>query len=268
MGMMSPISKNAVLQSLDGDRAYARVAIELAQSIIAGRYAVGQRLPSERSLVSLFGISRPTLREALVALEIAGFVQIKRGSGVWVTSSGWPSSELSFSIGDDVGMFEVLELRCVIEPQAAYFAAERRTDDHVDMLAATLADMSRAAANSTLLAEQYDQRFHRQIAMASGNRAMETAVAELWTLREGSPQTKAFLTKARNNGAAPNIEEHRSIFTAIKNQDAGRARDAMTFHLKQVTDLMLDVTELSAMQTAQQEIQELRYRYMGTVNER
>ena len=66
----------------DTRRLYEQISQKLAKAIAEGEYEVGQRLPSERELAQSFGISRPTVREAIIALELDGLVQVRLGSGV------------------------------------------------------------------------------------------------------------------------------------------------------------------------------------------
>jgi DNA-binding FadR family transcriptional regulator len=74
-------------------RLYQRVAEQLAEVIASGEYPVGSRLPAERKLAERFNVSRPTVREAIIALELAGCVEVKGGSGVYVTSWIWGRSK-------------------------------------------------------------------------------------------------------------------------------------------------------------------------------
>ncbi|WP_231758665.1 FadR/GntR family transcriptional regulator [Microbulbifer elongatus] len=90
---------------MQGARLYQQVAEKLAAAIAAGDYPAGTRLPAERKLAERFEVSRPTVREAIIALELAGCVEVKGGSGVYVTDS----EASAFSAGEsDIGAFEIL----------------------------------------------------------------------------------------------------------------------------------------------------------------
>jgi GntR family transcriptional repressor for pyruvate dehydrogenase complex len=94
---------------------YQQVAMTLAQTIRSSAYKPGQRLPSERDLAEQFGVSRPTVREAMIALEIRGLVEARHGSGIYVTQT--PEVE-NTSLELDIGAFELTEARRLFEGEA------------------------------------------------------------------------------------------------------------------------------------------------------
>src|SRR4051794_27437335 len=107
---------------------YQQVAAAIAEGITAGRYRRGGRLPSERDLAEEFKVSRPTIREAMLALEIRGMVEARHGSGVYVTEGAAdqaPAPEL------DIGAFELTEARVLFEGEAAALAATTITDEQL-----------------------------------------------------------------------------------------------------------------------------------------
>src|SRR6186997_2777327 len=103
-------------------RLYEQIAQQLAKSIADGKHEVGQRLPSERELAQTFGVSRPTVREAIIALELDGLVDVRLGSGVYVKNRRPPGGTES---AKDIGPFELLEARRIIEGEACALAALR-----------------------------------------------------------------------------------------------------------------------------------------------
>src|SRR3954471_15967575 len=106
-------------------RLYEQIAQKLAKAIANGVYEVGQRLPSERELAQSFEVSRPTVREAIIALELDELVEVRLGSGVYVTNSHPPSGHAG---AKDIGPFELLEARRAIEGEACALAALRIDD--------------------------------------------------------------------------------------------------------------------------------------------
>ena len=104
-------------------RLYLEVATQIEQQIQNGQIRPGERLPSERDLAGRFEVSRPTIREAMIALEIAGLVDIKTGSGIYVLAQ--TETLVPRSLDDVPGPFEILEARQLIEPQADSLAAAR-----------------------------------------------------------------------------------------------------------------------------------------------
>ena len=101
---------------VEARRLYEQISRKLAKSIADGKYDIGQRLPSERELAQTFGVSRPTVREAIIALELDGLVEVRLGSGVYVTNRHPPSG---IEGAKDIGPFELLEVRRGLNP---YFA--------------------------------------------------------------------------------------------------------------------------------------------------
>lgn len=144
---------------------YQTVAQKIEQGIQDGSYRPGTRLPPERDLAETFAVSRPTVREAIIALEIRTLAEVKHGSGVYVVASppaAQPASEL------DVGAFELIEARLLFEGEAAALAARTLTPDTLDQLGDILRRMEAAEPAS---AEELalDRSFHLAIAQATQN---------------------------------------------------------------------------------------------------
>ena len=228
------------IQAIKVQRLYLQVAQQLQQLIASGEFEVGQRLPAERDLAGQFGVSRPTIREAMIALEIAGLVEVRSGSGVYVTGQKIQAGKL----GDDQepGPFEILEARRMIESEACSLAAERISDAQLDELDALLAKMQ-DADQSAEDAEEADHQFHCIIAEASGNSVIAATVAWLWQLRNESEISTHFHSRVRQEGSRPIIEDHRSILAALRDHDGSSARMAMAGHLQRVIYTLLDSSQ-------------------------
>src|ERR1700680_1758499 len=122
----------------DTRKLYQQVASTIMKSITSGKYKPGERLPSERDLAAAFKVSRPTIREAMIALEIRGLAETRHGSGIYVTEQA-PAQE---GAGDlDIGAFELTEARRLFEGEAAALAATTITDEQLDELEAIIAEM-------------------------------------------------------------------------------------------------------------------------------
>jgi DNA-binding FadR family transcriptional regulator len=239
----------------DSGRLYERVAKDLASRIGRGDYKIGQRLPSERELAQTYAVSRPTVREALIALELDGLVEVRTGSGVYVTAA-----KPGKAVAMDIGPFELLEARRAIESEAAALAAARISDDEIEQLNALLTEMT-DAADDTPAAEDADRRFHLLIAATTRNSAMLATVQMLWDARARSPQTQLLDVKAQAAGVTPRIDEHAAILQALKERNPGAARHAMRNHLTRVLDSLLAATEVQEVEQARQRAAETRARY-------
>lgn len=226
----------------------------MAESITAGRYLTGQRLPSERDLAEEFGVSRPTVREAMIALEIRGLVEARQGSGIYVmhnTAEG-PEPDL------DIGAFELTEARRLFEGEAAALAATTITDAELDELEVVLGDMIGENAYTGFTGEQADRRFHVTIAKATRNAAIVMTVETLWDLRYRSPLCVAMLERGRKVGVRPLIDDHRDILDALRRREPQGARHAMRAHLGRVIDDLLTATEMEAMEKTRSDVEARR----------
>jgi GntR family transcriptional repressor for pyruvate dehydrogenase complex len=234
---------------------YQQVASRIADAIRDGHYPPGSRLPSERDLADEHRVSRPTVREAMVALEIRGLVEARHGSGVFVADQ--PRSE-ALAPELDIGAFELTEARRLIEGEACALAATTITGPELAELAGILDDMVDENARD-VRGDLADRRFHVAIARATQNSALVTVVENLWDLRYKSPLCRAMLERARQVGVRPRIDDHREILMALNARDAGAARNAMRQHLSRVIDNLLDATEIDALEQARSEVAARRH---------
>ncbi|MEO1421258.1 MAG: FadR/GntR family transcriptional regulator [Pseudomonadota bacterium] len=239
-------------------RLYQQVAEQLRQRIRQGEYNVGDRMPAERLLAEEFDVSRPTVREAMIALEITGFVEVRVGSGVHVISrsgQGEVTDEL------DVGPFELMEARLLIESDIASVAAERIDEIQIRRLDELLDDMVRENEIGEV-GEQADRDFHITIAQGTQNSALVGIAERFWALRETSPMMAEMLNRSRAYGIQPMISDHRLILEALRARDPQGAHKAMADHLTRVIDALLEVTETEAIERVRTEAEARRKRYI------
>lgn len=242
----------------DSQRLYERIAQTLASRIARGEYKIGQRLPSERELAQSFEVSRPTIREAIIALELDRLVDVRVGSGVYVTNKEPPGGKAGAT---DIGPFELLEARRSIEGEAAALAATRIDEAQLAALGDLIGEMRNENEHDVVLSEDADRRFHELIAAATQNSGMIAAVKMLWDARARSPQNRSLSTKVRATGIKPPIDEHTAILKALKQRNPDEARAAMREHLTRVIDALLKATEVQELERARQQIAEQRKRY-------
>jgi DNA-binding FadR family transcriptional regulator len=250
-----------MIAKTEAGRLYEKVAQDLSQKIAAGQYAVGQRLPSERDLAQAYEVSRPTIREAIIALELDGLVEVRLGSGVYVTAQlprGGQAGEM------DVGPFELLEARRAIEGESAALAAALISDEELEELRQLVAEMQAENARNVVMSEDADRRFHMLIATATQNSAMVAAVQMLWDARARSPQTQSLSAKAHAAGVTPRIDEHAAILKALRERSPEAARRAMRDHLTRVLESLLAATEVQELEQARARIAAERKRYTTT----
>lgn len=236
--------------TVDNRKLYQQVAASIEDAIARGVYPPGGRLPSERDLAEDFGVSRPTIREAMLALEIRGMLEARHGSGVYVVDA--PNAETG---GPDleIGAFELLEARALIEGEAAALAATAISDEELERLELILQDMAEENEGDHK-GEEADRRFHMAIAEATRNAALVSVVESLWDLRYRAPLCHEVLSRARRGGVRPRTEEHRAILDGLKLRDPVAARKAMRDHLERVIDQILAASESEAVELARQAV--------------
>lgn len=238
-------------------RLYERVSRDIASRIERGDYPVGARLPAERQLAVNYDVSRPTVREAIIALEVDGLVEVRKGSGVYVVSS---SPHDGAQATGDVGPFELLEARREVEGQVAALAAARITDADLCELRRLIEAMRDAGSDATL-AEVADRDFHLCIARTSLNSALVATIELFWEMRARSPQYRLLSEKAHFAGVIPSIAEHEAIVAALASHNAEDSRAAMRKHLSRVLQALLEATEVRELELVRQRVAIERHRY-------
>jgi DNA-binding FadR family transcriptional regulator len=215
------------LQSIETRRLYRQIADQLRQLIAAGEFPAGERLPAERDLASHLKVSRPSVREALIALEVEGLIEIRGGSGVYVRDKPNGARPAPAS---EWGPLELIRARALIEREVAWLAARQATRRHVAAMDQALSSMRQQAARGEAPLEG-DRAFHVAVAEASGNGVLVDLVQRFWDARNGKLFRRLgnHFESARSWQAA--IEEHRAVLDAIRKHDAEGARDAMQRHM-------------------------------------
>lgn len=242
--------------SPEAGRLFAVIARDLASRIASGEYLVGQRLPSERDLAALYGVSRPTVRETVLALAHEGLIEVRTGSGAYVKT---PALKTPLPAEVEVGAFQLLECRRAIEGETCALAALRITEAELDQLDALAAEMSDAAVPLPR-AEEADRLFHKLIAEATRNAPLANAVEVLWEARSRSLQTQLLSARA---GAGPRPDDHRAIIAALRSRSPDAARAAMRTHLGQVLESLLSADESQRLDLARAEVAEERRFFLG-----
>ncbi|MCF6111038.1 FadR/GntR family transcriptional regulator [Mesorhizobium muleiense] len=217
------------IQAVEPRRLYRQIADQLRQLIDAGEFAVGDRLPTERELADQLGISRPTVREALIALEVEGRIRIRVGSGIYVTEP--PRAEILTAEMDE-GPFELLRAREFIEGAIAAEAAlhARPIDiEHMDDVLRRMEDIPRPTRMTIAL----DREFHTMVAGILGNAVLVRCIGELFDQRMNPyfERLSSYFENTESWRAA--AEEHRAVRDAIAARDPEGAKAAMQEHLRQ-----------------------------------
>ncbi|MDR3454842.1 MAG: FadR/GntR family transcriptional regulator [Rhodoferax sp.] len=215
------------------DRSYQRLATQLLALIAQGEFKVGERLPSERALAERFDVSRTSVREATIVLELQGVVEVRGGSGIYITQPPVATAVPAFMPATEPGPFELLRARCLIESEIASVAAETRKDADLDRIFSALADM-RENIDDKEANEAADRLFHLRIAESTGNSVLLQMVTAMWDQSKGP-----VWTKIEHHFHTPDLRlashaDHQRIFKALLARDPVAARAAMRAHLERV----------------------------------
>jgi DNA-binding FadR family transcriptional regulator len=215
-------------------RLYRQIAGQIATLIDNGEFPAGSRLPPERELAVLLGVSRTSVREAVIALEIAGRVEVHVGTGIFVTAKAPLERHRVSGEGGDAGPgpFELLAARKVVEGEIAALAAKKATSDDIAALGRSILRME-ANLEDFAVREASDREFHLGLAHATGNGSLELVVALLWNQRAEMwlRIQQHFHTRKL---AEKTLRDHVAILGAVTGRDPEAARAAMHRHLARV----------------------------------
>lgn len=217
------------IQAIEPRRLYRQIAEQLRGLILRGEFPPGSRLPAERDLAAQLGVSRPSVREALIALEVEGLVEVRMGSGVVVKAP--PAAGAARGVGNAFGPFEIIRARQLLEGELAALAARRMNKTQVSELRAVLAQMQADIAAGSMPIHS-DRAFHLAVSAAADNAPLLRAVTELYDERN-NPLFETFghhFENARTWQQA--LVEHQAVVDAIAARDADAARRAMQRHLQ------------------------------------
>lgn len=237
-------------------RLYITVSNEISSLIKHGDFPVGSRLPTERELSEKFGVSRPTIREAIIALEAKKEVSVKAGSGVYVLGNKLIDDEFN----REISAFELLEARVLLEGEAAALAAKMITEEELKALKEALKEieLEDTEDNSSSGA---DRQFHSVIANATHNRVISRQIHSLWDIQENLEHIKSAHQSLCIKERESRIPDHVAIYDAIAARDSNTARTAMRSHFKGLLDVMHDESERQAVEEAKQRVSEMRERF-------
>jgi GntR family transcriptional regulator, transcriptional repressor for pyruvate dehydrogenase complex len=225
---MQQRSTQRIMKPTDPKRLYQSVATQILALIRQGEFPAGERLPSERDLALKLGVSRPSLREALIALEIGGQVEIRMGSGVYVNAAGADGAGTIAALGESPS--ELMQARAVIEGSVVVLAAANMNAAMLDRLRRPVERMRRLVAAGKSPVEA-DRQFHMLIAEAAGNSVLSRYVGELFDSRH-DPIAAAM----RGHAETPQtwsvaVREHEAVLKALQAGDPIAAQTAMRAHL-------------------------------------
>jgi DNA-binding FadR family transcriptional regulator len=224
----------ASLQPVSVTRLYRMIANQIAGKIRAGEFIRGGRLPSERELAEKLQVSRTSVREALIALELEGYVEVRVGAGVFVVAAiddaDDADDEVLIAPHGEISPFELIGVHLLVEPECAALAAKHATEAQRAAIEA-----SGRAMEGSDMPTTHNRAFHIAIAEASGNAALAMTVTNLWNYRDSS----ALYDKLEQHLATPQVwhvaeAEHDCIIQSILARNPVAARRAMRTHFLEI----------------------------------
>jgi len=225
------------------------IVAALTSDLQQGQLKPGDKLPTESVLMSRFDVSRTVVREAISSLQAAGLVATRHGIGTFVIE---PPATGNFRIAQQdlatlADVIAVLELRISLETEAAGLAAQRRTPEQLNLMAAAL-DAFKEAIDQSSDAVPSDFQFHLEVARATGNRHFADLMSYLGTMI--IPRSRVNTPQAAPEGRRAYLQrvhaEHETIYNAIRNQDVETARAAMRTHLSNNRDRLRAAQQTAA----------------------
>jgi GntR family transcriptional regulator, transcriptional repressor for pyruvate dehydrogenase complex len=220
-------------QPIKPKKVSTQIAEQIRSSILAGEFKPGDKLPPERELAEMFGVSRPSVREALNVLTSSGLVMSYQGGGTVVmslveTTASNPLSEL-IRVQQDRAL-DVIEVRKCMESWTAYYAAQRALPDDIRRMEEIIAGMERNL-EGLLPSEDLDANLHIVIARATHNIVWLHLMQSLFDAMKEFQQSVWRAVYITSEDHHQLYRHHRSIFEAIRSRDAEAAREAMMLHL-------------------------------------
>ncbi|HEY7865682.1 MAG TPA: transcriptional regulator ExuR [Psychromonas sp.] len=224
-------------------RLYQKIAATLKEKIVQGIYKVGDRLPAERLIAEMMAVSRTVVREAIIVLEVEGWVEVRKGSGIHVIAqetAGRPAFENNNEESLlTAGPFELLQARQLLESNIAEFAATQVTKQ--DILA-LIKIQKEALKEDHARDSQWDKNFHIQMAKATQNSVLILLVEQLWAHREQNPYWRKLHEHIDDKSIDSWCEDHDKILKALIRKDPKAAKLAMWQHLENTKQMLFHAT--------------------------
>ena len=209
---------------------------ELIKMIKSGELPPNSKLPTEQELAEKFGVSRVPLREALSVLEATGVIESKQGGGSWVKEVNLATmlDSVQFEMVDVRQVHDLLEMRTIVESEAAFLAAERHKEEDIKELYESLLAFKQVMDDDKQVGYEADYAFHRVMVKAAYNPFLTQTIDHLSDLHLRALKFSLEKNLGWSSKRKEVYREHEKIYEAIKNRDAINARNAVKEHLTNV----------------------------------
>lgn len=234
------------LKKLITKKKYEEVSEILHEKIHSGELKPGEKMDSVDQMAEQLQVSRSAVREALTALKAMGLIEIKQGSGTFVKEVTEKRLQLPFStsiLSNRETVLNLMELRKIIEVGTVLNASKKRTQQDIEYLKSILKKMEEVKSNDEL-GEKIDFEFHCAIAAASQNPFLKNLLVQISELMiETMRETIRISLFSKKTTSEKLYDEHMQIFLAIKQQNPDLAQLAMSSHLNNVENILIDYFE-------------------------
>jgi GntR family transcriptional repressor for pyruvate dehydrogenase complex len=216
-----------------------KIERRIEEAIRQKKLLVGAKLPSERELCEMFAVSRTALREALRRLSARGLVQIKKGSGMFVSElkikDAIDSLNLYYDLSFDSNLIpQIIEVRRVFEPEIARMAAKNRTDKDLELLLKSITDLENCDPDNTQMEADIINKFHLNVAKATGNPIVIITMEPIYSLL---PRMRNLIYANVDGEKSFTIKAHRAIYEAIRDKDAEKALEYMVGQINRTLEI-------------------------------
>lgn len=216
-----------------------KIERRIEEAIRQKKLLVGAKLPSERELCEMFAVSRTALREALRRLSARGLIEIKKGSGMFVSelkiTDAIDSLNLYYDLSFDSNLIpQIIEVRRVFEPEIARMAANNRTDKDLELLQKSITDLEDCDPDNTQMEADIINKFHLNVAKATCNPIVIITMEPVYSLL---PRMRNLIYANVDGEKAFTIKAHCTIFEAIRDKDADMAFKAMVEQINRTLEI-------------------------------
>ncbi|XBS68007.1 FadR/GntR family transcriptional regulator [Acerihabitans sp. KWT182] len=221
------------LPTIKSERLYQKIANVVISMVNKGVYSPGQALPAERDLSKQLGVSRASLREALIVLELSGWIEIRSGNGVFVCETPGTKSQPGPSY--EYNQYDVIQARSIVESELAYLAAKVGALASREKLRDLVASMALNISNNNIgVFYRLDREFHLLIGSMAGNPILNEVAITVWNRRINLPYLHLDDRYADHSKLRIFNEDHQQMADAIIAGDADEARRCSQKHLERV----------------------------------
>ncbi len=233
----------SMFNKIETKKMYMKIVEQIRDLIKEGKLKPGDKLPPEQVLAKQFGTSRPSVREALSALEILGIIDSRGVRGNFIKNNNPASAIYEKSIAElqnEESPFELLEARKTIETEIASLAATKANNNDIKRLAGIIKKMKEITGDVSKMM-MIDREYHLNIASATHNNFLYSVMFTMNQLLE----EKLWITMKERICKLPGysdkyINDHTLIFEAIKNGNSEQAKERMLLHLSGIEKDMLE----------------------------